>query len=371
MSQNNTIEMFEGYGEYSLNQYPKILIKLKYELEKVGIKKVKIRSEFNSDSVHRELTLYTKPRTREGGMYLYGLKKLKGCNSEEIAIYHGEREKIFLKIDNKDLEIGCYIKERNIFIIYANIFYSNLVLGLDNECIFLQVKAITDYIKKKKIKKVSTKKYEQNKILREFSENVQTQINDLRGKITGREDSIITYRAEIINYFQANTIDKEILKTLIKMKDKVEDLVKKHIREIKSLKFVKSVDLFTKGIKIDVGEIKIENISLGEFYIYIKPRGITIENKKPLRRECGEPIHHPHIKNPSNICYGNRKDKIDELLARGDYKKLVYFLYLFLKSYNKEDKYYSTKYWELVKDGMTYYNGSDEDNEGDGDEGEY
>ncbi len=368
MTPNNILQMFEGYREYSLQSYPKILIKIKHELDKVKINKIKIQPNFNSESLEKELTIYTKPRGDTFINHSCGyLNYLNGRSTIEQLIYSGLKEKIFLKIDGKDIEIGCFLKEVNIIMIYSNLFYSNLSVGLKNDFIFLQLKAITDFIKKNKIKKVDTKKYEQERIIREFSENAEKQIQELNNKMSEREKQTKEYNKYLIDFIKLNIIDKEVLKTLIKLKGNVIELVKKQIEEIKKLPFVKSVTLLNKGIRVSIDNIKINNVFIGDFYIYIKPNKITMENRKALRYDKHDDaiLHHPHINTPSDICYGSRNDKVNELLGKGEYKKLIYFLVLFLRSYNSEDKHHSIKHWKTAKKGISGFSGDEDDDDDD------
>ncbi len=92
------------------------------------------------------------------------------------------------------------------------------------------------------------------------------------------------------------------------------------------------------------------------------PKQIKFENKKKLVHKHNSNLIHPHVNN-GGVCYGNRGQKVRELLGKNEFKKLVYFLYLFLKSYNHGDCYNLIQYWMRLNDeGKSVY-ATDEDTE--------
>jgi hypothetical protein len=126
--------------------------------------------------------------------------------------------------------------------------------------------------------------------------------------------------------------------------------IRQKIEDIKTLPFVQSIKIVSIGIEIDVGKVDVhfrdKDIYIGDFTIIISPTNVKIKCRNPVDADCGYYLEHPHIDSGSHICYGDERGaKIEEYFAQYEFKKLVYFVYLFLKSYNSMDKYNSITYW--------------------------
>ena len=116
--------------------------------------------------------------------------------------------------------------------------------------------------------------------------------------------------------------------------------------------FVKKVEFIETGIKIDVGKLSFsgyltdddgnlkEKVKcyLGHYNIIIGDK-VTIKNLHPIEY-AGHKYHHMHIKG-GIICWGEWEEKIIGLLNSFKYKELIYLVYAYLKSYNKDDCYCS------------------------------
>ena len=345
-------------------RYPRLLLKLKHTLETMGITQVYYKKDLKSMDVHNELTLMIYPRTPsdEGSHFnqsyhgssspFYNkLKDLPTFNHNSIyynEYFNSEGIPIKMKVGDGELEVGTYVKNRNLLVLYHGIFYflnyTNSNKEEDNVGIYLFINTLKDFIIKNKVKTEDLTEVIKNRAIEVFKDEFKREISGNQRNIKQIEMDIISYNETIKKKF----FDKEKNKrNILKMKDLLENLetnILKQVDEIKTLKFVKSTRLLLKGIKIDVGKIKIKDIYIGDFIIYITPRNIKFENVNP--QDSSKRLSHPHISGrEGSICFGNRKDLVYELLAKYDYKKLVYFLYLYLKSYNKNDKYNSIEYW--------------------------
>jgi hypothetical protein len=178
--------------------------------------------------------------------------------------------------------------------------------------------------------------------------------------LVSKKRAISDYEKQL-SYYKENIIQKMIkinmlrveYENLKKYTTNINPLIKKQIEEIKSLPFVEDIKITETGIKIDVGKVNIlylqKEVYIGDFIIKITPSGVQIECKNPLLlREDGITYHlaHPHISEEGNICYGDeRAEKIEEYFAQFELKKLVLFVYLFLKSYNPNDNYNPITDW--------------------------
>jgi len=347
-----------------LRDYPKLILRLNAEFKDLGIKEVTYQKEIREDSYFNNITLVIDPsyymvrnnfvdmvsNTHYEKLYnkIQNLAGYNSCNS--YYKIEEPREKIEVEIEGEKFEIGCYIKERNLIIIYYNLFHTNLELLFKNDLLFYFIKALKDFVKNNKVKKVDIKKVLKELTIERFCNSAKNKIVELDLKIKSKSKEIKDYEKTIvIDYreIQGSIVGIKGLNSLIKNSKKI---VMEGIDEIKALPFVKKVSLSKDGIKVEVGDIFIKDLGIdyyiGEFVIYIKPEKIEIKNKKPVLNGDGHELTHPHIDTSGTICFGDRKNKVYELLGNYELKKLVYFIYLYLKSYNQADKYFSlSEYW--------------------------
>ncbi|KKK47090.1 hypothetical protein LCGC14_3158700, partial [marine sediment metagenome] len=334
-------------------------------LEKSKISKVEYNKRINDDTFFEDLTLLIRPSYQRGSNTLnlnysdsttskYLLyKKIKAMKgyTEEHYLYsytNSERKKIMVNVGSlvsrKDIEIGCYLKDRNALVFYYNIFNTDLSLNERNEVLFFFVNHLIKYIKKNKIKKGNLKNIIEKRTMETFSIAIKDEIYTKENENSDYKESIESSEKMIIDYIKRITLNDTELKSIKKMLDNVKDYVKKQINEIKRLNFVKSVSLSPAGMKVNVGDIYIrysrKNIFIGNFDIIVKPNKIDIINNNPLDSD-GRVLYHPHIASDGTICYGSRKNDINRLLANNEFKKIIHILYLYLQSYNGRDTHYS------------------------------
>lgn len=357
---------------------PKLLIRLKHKLGKVKINKVLHKSSFTEMDCYDNLTLLIAPQYSGQGRYknlnesIYQeLKKKKGYRTStgiyDYNEYTKEKTEIKVKIANMDLVIGCYLKDRNIIILYFDVINRTTLSYLfRNELLFFFIDGIINWLKSKKIKKVAVKDFMRKRLIKRYAEEITKEIQNKNNTIESRIKMVSDYEKGIIKDIRENLKDRKLIIELKKMSEKIEDTINKQMKEISELAFVKDVKLLVKGIRVDVGKIYIKwkrkNIFIGEFYAYILPNEVKLENKKPLKKEDGgTPLQHPHINSSNNICWGGaRHTQISKLLANYEYKKLMFMVYLFLKTYTDNDKFYHIDNWIEIEEGVSVYNGEDD-----------
>ena len=353
-----------------LDKHPKLFLKLNYEFKKLGFKRVSYREELTKTTYHKELCLMIRPRISGFMTDIYNIpdeiyqviRKLKGFDSSSYYKLRGEEIKIETNVEytvdnqkkTRKLLIGCYLKDRNTVLLYPAIFY-NVNSGLDNEIIPFFVEGLKDWIKSNKLVKVDVKEKIKQAMVLEFINDANERINTIKGNISESERNIENYSRYLVESHRSIIANQEVIKALTELRKNIHLSLMKQIEEIKKLDFVKKCELTTQGIKIDVGLIKIryleKDVEIGEFTIILNPKQITFENRtKPV----GE-YQHPHIHD--NACLGDRRTKAYELLGKYELKKLVHFLYLYLKSYTQGDSYKSIEHW------MDDYKEKDEDEE--------
>jgi hypothetical protein len=145
-------------------------------------------------------------------------------------------------------------------------------------------------------------------------------------------------------------LNRKQIEGLISFSTNTDDTIKKAIDEVKQLPFVKNVRLTGSGISLDVGKISIshqgEEVYIGDFYLIISPEGIKVYCKNPILNRDNKEISHPHINEESHNCYGGeRENKIIEYLSTFELKNLVFFVYMFLKTYTANDCYNNLSMW--------------------------
>lgn len=365
----------EMFGELTGILEPKLLIRLRHKLRKVGIKKVMSNKRFDTEmDCYENLTLLIHPIFTGGASYLtlgeseyQEIKKIKGFRGglDEYNRFTGTREEIKIKIANTELEIGCYLKDRNIILLYFDVINkTELSLLFKNEILFFFINNITEYLKINKIKKVNVKDYMKIRLIKKYAEDISKEMRTKKDMIDRKVRDLMGYEETIVKYLKENNMDRKLIIELKKMGENIEETISKQMIEISKLPFVKSVKLLVKGIRVDVGKIHIKyqkkNVFIGEFFAYILPNGVKLENKKPLKHEVKGDIQHPHINGTEHICWGGQRGiKIKELLAKHDYKKLMFMVYLFLKTYTQNDKYYSINNWLEKENGISIYEGGD------------
>ena len=348
------IENFAG-----LIDHPKLILRLNSEFKEMGIKKV-TKNPLSDTTYESKITLYIRPTYRNLNNRYISYSENMGLYNHFTALSNSfgasgfyqvlDDTKIPIKVmvNNNSFEIGCYLKERNVLVLYINPFNSNLSLELENKFLFYFIDALKEYIKNNPLETVDVRKKRKEILVSVFVNDLKNSIRENKEDIEQSQRNIQNYNQRVISNHKLiirNTALIESYQTLIL---NAQNIILKQTKSIKELPFVKSVKMSVNGITVDVGMISIKfqnkEIPIGEFLVHLLPSEIKIENKTPMDRE-GSMVHHPHVNNMSNICFGNRNEKVYELLSKFELKKLIYFIYLFLKSYNSHDRMNPIELW--------------------------
>ena len=348
-----------GCDSYNLKQYPKLFLKLNSELLGMGIKAVKCQQTIYEDTFENVLTLYLKPsypgnttgwtNLRSDSNFRIYLGQLTGNRAENSGYYYPleEHEEIMIKEGRSEYHFGCYMPNRNIVVLYFNPLYSDLNLEKEDRYLFKFIEVLKEFVSKRKLETKDVSKMIEESMLNKFNKAIGDNLEGALDRVNNYYSCIATNQEDIVEkrrMIESESVSIEALKKVNKIT--IEGL-KKQIELVKQLNFVKDVKLDNGEIVLEMPDIKIrwkeEDVSMGDYVITYQPNKIQIVNKKPIM-VSGEAAHHPHIRDNS-ICFGNRQDKMYDLLASLKLKQLTYFVYLFLKSYNKDDCFNQISHW--------------------------
>jgi len=365
-------EIIIKQGSENLKGSQQIFLRVNSILKKLGFEEVNLNSRIARDFYASELTLFIAPprdylnyrnlsipqdlRTKYDEM-----KGYKSLSSIYPIISDEDKEKI--EIDG--MHMGDYYKNRNYVILFYPIYYTNFELGLKNEFLFYILDKFKAEIERIKPKLVDTSELMRLDLINKFLQEVKTSITGLNNKLSDYRASAEVKKRQALDYLSRASQTGEQVKVLRGTLKAMGNNINERIEEIKKLPFVKRVGISNLGIRVDFAHIDFEyegnRLELGECYCYLNPNNLTIKNKNCVNY-CGSTYHHPHVDNNS-ICFGTGKDKAYELLAEMKLKELVYFIYLFLKTYNEGDTYLSLGSWEKCKDNGGTWDDDDEDEE--------
>lgn len=368
--------IFEGMRNMPIKNYSRLCLKLNSYLKEMGFERVNYQDRINLNTFYNKLTLMINPSLdleddrNAGDNYTITTKLVSSTNESDwklIFDYLGHRRSYFgtnnyryiirtkeevipiiAKTKNDvDVRIGDYFKERNIVALYVNIFNSDLS-DSDNQMIF----PILDDVKKSlegKITKADVSDKMKLAMLNTFREEIENKISNVESQTKNTENVLNENRKNLIVNLKSLNISKKELEMLKSFSLNIDTTLKEQIEEVKKLKFVKNVRLTTKGIKMNLGKIYIKqgesNLYIGEFNLTITPENVKVECVNPVKEKDNIYVH-PHVNGNDNCYGGERSLKIEEYLACFELKKLVYFIYLFLKSYNPDDCFNKIRYWE-------------------------
>jgi len=346
----------------NLLSYPKILLKLDYEFKKLGFKEVNIDRIVRLDDFFKELTLFiTSNFESSTTKYIQETKLYRALTNLQGHYYYSDYIHTFKSSDTDrvkfildDTHIGDYFPSRNLVILYYKIHKTQLS-EKNNQALEYILKNFIKFIKEAKIKKVNVKEAIRRNLIEKYLLSVKNQISNLVTSTNQAEESVRGYRENIATLINTITQNKKMIESLSLMLKELGGALEKKIEEIKKLPFVTKVNLSSRGIRVDIKKVYIthnkEKVEIGEFYIYLLPNSIKIYNKTPIKlRNVIQ--HHPHIEEET-ICFGEGKEKAYELLGELKLKELVYFLYLYLKTYNPDDNYSKIEDWKKIREGET------------------
>lgn len=363
---NNGREYFKGN--------PPIYLKVNALFKDMGFQEVNTGGRLEDNLFCEKLTLFIYPVSNKYSLsnslppdILNLWKGLKGYYDILINRLRDYDIGIQIKIDG--LHIGDYYKDRNFMVLYYPLHQTGLSLGANNHFLFYFLKELAKEIKKINPQIVDVSKKMREELINNFMKEIKESINAFQRRIIDKEVLLEEKRKEELQYMAEIHLKKEEVKVLKGTYRSMGANIEKKIQDIKKLPFVKRVGISNQGIRVDFRHIDLEwegeKLELGECYAYLNPNKLEIKNKNYVR--YNSTIYHaPHV-GASAICFGDGSKKAHELLSSMKFKELVYFLYLFLKTYNNNDPYIKLHRWKLCKDNGGTYEG-DEGDAGDGED---
>ena len=370
--------IFEGLRQGNFNFYHDTIKVIKYNayFVNLGFERVNIGEEFGQHTYYPQMTLMIYPTLRlqkdnEVEAEYKGLTRIGIQRHEETfdlwCKYFGDKKgynglashniikrsnedikPITIEYQGKELMLGQYLKERNIVMLYINPFNTDFSVE-KNEYIDLILKLFEDKIKKLELNKVDVSEKMKVAFVEKFKSEINSKMSSIRENVRYNENEINNYQSSLIRAIKSLQVNKKQIDGLIAFSLNTDDTIKKAIEEVKTLPFVSNVNLVAEGIGMDIGDISInyngENTYIGNYYLIINPDGVKVHCKNPILNKEGTEIEHPHI-NEDNNCYGGeRGQKIVEYLASFELKKLVFYIYMFLKTYTPDDCYNHLSLW--------------------------
>ena len=297
------------------------------------------------------------------------LKEFKGYNEREFRhgitiIRHNELKPILLKIDGDTF--GEYHRNKNLFILYMNILDGRFSDGYDDIFLFF-LDNIIEFCRNNQVKEEDNSEEIKKELLNDFKKTILEQKQKHYRTMREKQSYIKEHEEKLVEYWRDIGIAKRQIEDINNMGERLDEEVFDRMEEVRQLPFITAVRLSSRGIRIDFKEIKIpintrvgeKIIDIGEIYTYIKPNTIEIINKNPITAGGGQ-YHTNHISG-SSICFGRQNTKAYELLGKilekDGLKKLAYFLWLYLKTYNANDTYCSAHDWILARENNDKFEG--------------
>jgi len=346
----------------NLSNYPKIVLKINHLLSSLKIKVI----EHPTDVYHNEeelikdkLTIVLCPKLNtdnrirldgnvESALMSRGHRITKHSVSQSIKC-----KNIKLKINwegnDREFVAGKYLINWNTIILYFNLFecnwseYSNETLGLIDQ--------FNDQVKKLKLKTVDTKEEIERLKIEIFMKHAKKALNEISSCIQVEEAQLkeaYQHVAKRNRQIEVYNIQRGVLTKFMHTGEKQ---IINQVKEIKSLPFVKDIQVTFDGIMVYIGQVNLDykkkKINLGRFRIYLQPEKISVINLDAIRRS-GDNYDSPHV-HGGNPCYGGWGDKISELLARLEFKKIIFLIKLILQKYNPESPHIKLADWNGLR----------------------
>ncbi len=346
----------------NLSNYPKIILKINHLLTGLKIKAIERPTEsFSTEEelIRDKLTIILCPKIDgdnrirmdpqvEDVLSSRSHKIVKFDVSSSLDCKEIKLKENIAGTDHK-FTVGKYIPKWNIIILYFNLFecdWNNF-----SEQTLVLIDQFYDQVKKFGLKRVDTTKEVERLKVESFMNHakkalgtIDSSIHDENYHLQDSYKAITKRNRKIEVYF----VQKEGLKKLIHSGSKQ---IIKQVNEIKALPFVKDIQVTFDGIMVYIGNIRLvynkKSIDLGRFRIYLQPEKITIINLDAIRRS-GSFYDSPHVSD-GNPCYGGWGEKISELLAKLEFKKIVFLLKLILQKYNSESPHLSISDWNGLR----------------------
>jgi len=369
--------IFEGIRGFNFYNDVSKVIRFNSYFKELGFERVNVCNEFKIHTFYPQLTLMINPtlilqseedvnreyeqltsksiRRREitfdlWDKFFLGKKGYLGLRAHTIIQRSGKEEikPINVEYEGKELMLGQYLKEKNIVMLYINPFNTDFSTE-NNEYLELVLKLFKDKMKDVELKKVDVTEKMKNAFVDKFKTEINNKLSEVKESLKYNEDEIDNHQASILKAIRNSQLNRKQIEGLISFSTSTDDTIKKAIEEVKKLPFVKDIRLTGSGIGLDVGKINItykgEDVYIGDFYLIISPDGIKVYCKNPIISRDGMEISHPHIDGNHNCYGGEREQKILEFLSTFELQKLVFYVYMFLKTYTPNDSYNNLSMW--------------------------
>jgi hypothetical protein len=369
--------IFESIRSFNFYNDVTKVIRFNSYFKKLGFERVNVCGEFKIHTFYPQLTLMINPtlilsndddvgreyeqltskniKRRETTFDLWdkfflGKKGYLGLRAHTIIQRSGKEEVKPIKVEyeGKELMLGQYLKERNIVMLFINPFNTDYTTE-NNEYLELVLKIFEDKMKDVELNKVDVTEKMKNAFVDKFKREINNKLSEVKESLKYSEDEINNLQANMLRAIRNSQLNRKQIEGLISFSTSTDDTIKKAIEEVKKLPFVKDVRLTGSGIGLDVGKVNInykgEDVYIGDFYLIISPDGIKVYCKNPIISRDGLEVSHPHIDGNHNCYGGERENKIMEFLSTFELQKLVFYVYMFLKTYTPNDSYNNLSMW--------------------------
>jgi hypothetical protein len=366
--------IFEGLrrGNYSFYNDVQKIIRFNSYFTKLGFERVNMNENFDTSTYYQEMTLminpnllltdnihipesdkdaFTRSRTNQRDMWHDLLKTKQGFIDTRIRdiIYRANEiiKPIIFQNEDKELIFGHYLKERNIVILYINPFYSDMNSS-SNEFLEFILKIFEIGVKNIKLEKIDVSEKIKKNLIEMFQKQIKDKIDETSNCIKRNITNICQYQESLLNEIKHQQINTNQIKTLAIFRTDTDTSIKNAIEELKELPFVKNISLVKEGITLDVGSITIKyrnsDVYIGDFYLIISPNSVKCYCRNPVVVD-GTISHHPHIEGNHN-CFGDERTiQVINHLSAFELKKLVFLIYVFLKTYTPNNFYFNISRW--------------------------
>jgi len=370
----NTI--FEDISELPIYKQIDYILKFNSSFKSMGFQRVNYDKEFNEATYYPQLTLMVKPllavadygdspiypnalffsnkiryEHRDALANLFRTKKgyLNISMSGSLTQISEQYVQINFRIDGMTIPIGVYLKERNVVLLYVDIFRLNFVVLNDNEYVKEFLNMFQEQIKQISFEKADVTEKIRNGLVFNFKRQVENEIENTKNNIRQQENNLVSYERSLITEKQSYDASRSKMDGLMSFSGDITTRLKDELINIKKLKFVKRLGLTNSGIVFDIDKVYIDykgkRYYMGDYRICVSPQMTRIECKNPIINNGEGELHHPHI-NGDFYCYGQNKDVIDECMSSFQLKRLALLIDIYLHSYNVHDRLNDIILWE-------------------------
>ena len=264
------------------------------------------------------------------------------CSFQEYK----EGQKILSKYS--EVPIAIYFKERNI--LYISFRLLEGVGSLQKEKVYDKLlEELKICFEPIKFKKVNIDDFFEKQSIKLLKSHIDNSINTTKSELIQTEENIKICEGHLLSYNKSRFELVNSIEVYDKISKNFDITIKDSLKEVKELKFVKSVKFVSEGIKFHFGKLSFEGFIdepeqdditrkvkcyLGD-YTFNLGHNYSIDNKDYLTIGIDK-YHHMHKGN--STCWGDYGSEIQKLIVEFKYKQLCMLIYSWLKSYNPNDK---------------------------------